>query len=139
MGLTLLSVQTPLSQVYTIVETVPGAGTLTAGTFGTGLLNNAPFLYTATPSFVPPNNTGGGQIDLTVNRKTTAQLGFNAAEAGALNAILAAVPNDPNIQAAILAPTTEAGLKTVYDQLLPGQGQGHLRCAGCRRPGPFRA
>jgi uncharacterized protein with beta-barrel porin domain len=95
------------------------------GTFGGGgVLNNAPFLYTATPSFVPPNGGAGGQIDLTVTRKTPAQLGFNAAEGGALNAILAAVPNDANIQAAILAPTTEAGLKSVYDQLLPGQGQG---------------
>jgi len=123
LGLTLLSVQTPVSEIYAILQTA-GAGTLTAGTFGgAGILNNAPFLYNATPSFVS-NGAGGGQIDLTVTRKTQAQLGFNNAEQGALNAILAAIPNDPNIQAAILAPTTEAGLKSVYDQLLPEQGQG---------------
>ncbi len=125
-GLTLQSLQIAPSQVYTIVETVPGQGTLTAGTFGTGLLNNAPFLYTAAASFVPAGdpNIDPSEIQLTVTRRTTAQLGFNAAEAGALDAVLNALPNDPNIQKVILAQTTEAGLKSAYDQLLPDQGQG---------------
>nr|MBA3812558.1 autotransporter domain-containing protein [Caulobacteraceae bacterium] len=125
-GLTLQSLQIAPTQVYTIVETVPGQGTLTAGTFGTGLLNNAPFLYTAAASFVPAGdpNVDPSEIQLTVTRRTTAQLGFNAAEAGALDAVLNALPNDPNIQKVILAQTTEEGLKSAYDQLLPDQGQG---------------
>ncbi|MEO8927380.1 MAG: autotransporter outer membrane beta-barrel domain-containing protein, partial [Caulobacteraceae bacterium] len=122
-GLTLLSVQSAPTQTYTILQTV-GAGTLTApATFGTGALPNAPYLYTANATFVPGPG-GGGAIDLTVARKTAAQLNFNAAEGSALDAILAAVPNDANIQKVILAQTTEAGLKSAYDQLLPDQGQG---------------
>jgi hypothetical protein len=126
-GLTLLSVQQAPTQNYTILKTVPGQGTLSVGTFGVStLLNNAPFLYTATASYVPAvdPNTQSSEINLTVARKTQAQLGFNNAEEGALNAILAAVPNDVNIQAAVLAQTTETSLKSVYDQLLPDQGQG---------------
>jgi hypothetical protein len=123
-GLTLLSVQSAPTADYVILQTT-GLGTLSVGTFGSSaLLNNAPFLYTASPSFIPNTTGGGGQIDLTVTRKTQAQLGFNNAEQGALDAVLAAVPNDANIQAAILAPTTEASFKAVYDQLLPEQGQG---------------
>ena len=124
-GLTLQSLQTALQQTYIVVQTVPGQGTLTAGAFGTQALNNAPFLYTATPSFAPAANAAGpSEILLTVGRKTAAQLGFNAAEGSALNAVLAALPNNPGIQSAVLAQTTEAGLKSVYDQLLPNQGQG---------------
>lgn len=123
-GLTLLSVQQALSQTYTVVQAV-GAGTITAGTFGgEGILNNAPFLYNATPSFVPASGGNGAQVDLTVTRKTQTELGFNNAEQAALGAVLAAVPADANIEAAILQPTTETGLKAAYDQLLPPQGQG---------------
>ena len=125
-GLTLLSLQTAQQQTYIVLQTVPGQGTLTAGTFNTGLLNNAPFLYTATPSYAPAANpaTDPSEILLTVGRKTPAQLGFNAAEGSALDAVLAALPKNPGIQSAILAQTTEVGLKSVYDQLLPSQGQG---------------
>src|SRR5665213_982457 len=125
-GLTLLSLQTVPQQTYIVLQTVPGQGTLSAGTFGSGLLNNAHFLYTATASYAPAANpaTDPSEILLTVGRKTPAQLGFNGAEASALNAVLAALPKNPGIQGAILAQTTEAGLKSVYDQLLPNQGQG---------------
>jgi hypothetical protein len=63
-------------------------------------------------------------VDLTVSRRTPAQLGFDAAEGSALNAVLAAIPANASIEQAVLAQTTEAGLKSVYDQLLPDQGQG---------------
>ena len=123
-GLTLLSVQEPLSQTYTIVQAV-GPGTITAGTFGgPGILGNSPFLYNATPSFVPASGGVGAQVDLTVTRKTQAELGFNNAEQAALDAVLAAVPADANIEAAILQPTTETTFKAAYDQLLPPQGEG---------------
>jgi hypothetical protein len=125
-GLTLQSVQSAPTQTYTIVQTVPGQGTISAGTFGSGQLANAPFLYTASAAFVPAGdpNVDSSEIQLTVARKTAAQLNFNAAEGGALDAVLAAIPQDANIQRVILAQTTEAGLKSVYDQLLPDQGQG---------------
>ncbi len=124
-GLTLLSLPTALTQVYTILQTAPG-GTLTAGTFATGLLDNAPFLFTANATYAPAANpaTDPSKILLTVSRKTATQLGFNAAEGAALDAVLAAAPKSSGIQSALLAQTNESGLKSVYDQLLPNQGQG---------------
>ena len=125
LGLNLLSVQYQEAAKYIIIET-SGQGTLTAGTFGAGTLNNAPYLYTATPSYVAsdPNNGGASEIQLTVTRRTPQQLGFNTAESAALDAVLKAIPANNSIQQAILAQTTETGLKSVYDQLLPNQGQG---------------
>ena len=117
-GLTMQSLQVPVTETYTILQTT-GSGTLSAGTFSTTTLADTPYLFTATPAVA-----NGNSIDLTVTRKTAAQLGFNAAEASAYNAILQALPNDTGIQAAVLAQTTQAGLKSVYDQLLPNQGQG---------------
>jgi hypothetical protein len=125
LGLNLLSVQYQAVATYTIIET-SGQGTLTAGTFGSGTLNNAPYLYTATPGYVAsdPNKGGASEIQLTVTRRTPQQLGFNAAEGAALDSVLAAIPANNSIQQAVLAQTTQAGLKSVYDQLLPDQGQG---------------
>jgi len=124
-GINMLSVQYAQVAKYNVIETT-GQGTITAGTFGSGTSNNAPWLYTATPTFVAsdPNNGGAAEVQLTVTRRTPQQLGFNAAEGAALDAVLAAVPANNSIQQSILAQTTEAGLKSVYDQLLPDQGQG---------------
>jgi hypothetical protein len=125
-GLTLESIQSAATQTYTILQTVPGQGTLTVGTFATGLLNDAPFLYDATPSAVLAADpaTESSEILLTVTRKNQAQLGFNNAEFTALDPTLAAIPRDASIQATILNQTTQTGLKLTYDQLLPDQGQG---------------
>jgi hypothetical protein len=122
----LQSLPTALTQTYTVLQTVPGQGTLTAGTFATGLLDNAPYLFSANASYAPAANaaTQSSEIQLTVTRKTPAQLGFNAAEGAALDAVLAAVPANAGITSALLTQTTQAGLKSVYDQLLPNQGQG---------------
>ena len=124
-GLTLRSIQSAQTNDYIILQT-SGAGTLTAGTFAAGVLNNAPYLYTATPGVEAGTaNCATNCIVLTVAQKTTAQLGINAAEASALDAVLKALPNDTHgIEAALLAQTTQAGFKGVYDQLLPSQGQG---------------
>jgi hypothetical protein len=126
LGLTLLSLQTDLTHTYTILQTVPGQGTITAGTFGAGVLNNAPFLFTATPSVIQAANpaTQSSTVNLTVTRRTPAELGFGRDETAALTAVLDALPNDLNIERAVLAQTTEAGLKSVFDQLLPDEGQG---------------
>jgi hypothetical protein len=118
-GMNFLSLQATPLEVYTILQAT-GGGTLTAGAFGSGAANNAPYLYIATPSYSPST----GQILVTVAQRTPAQLGFNKAEASALDAILAAVPANPEIEQTILAQTTQPGLKAVYDQLLPNQGQG---------------
>jgi hypothetical protein len=123
-GITLLSLPTSAQQVYTILQTT-GAGTLSAGTFASNAVGNAPFLYYANASYVPAATAGGpAAIDLTVTQKTAAQLGFNTAEGNALTAVLDAAPQNAAIQNALLTQTTQAGLRSVYDQLLPNQGQG---------------
>ncbi len=127
LGLTLQSLQTTLTHDYVILQT-SGGGTLTSGVFAGGVLNNAPYLYAATPSAVSGTaNCATDCIVLTVAQKTTSQLGVNAAEASALPAVLKALPNDNGvhgIEAALLSASTETAFKTVYDQLLPSQGQG---------------
>jgi hypothetical protein len=124
LGVSLLSIPTTVSQTYTVVQTT-GSGTLTTGTFNNGTVTNAPWLFTATAAYVAPAAPGDSSaIDLTVTRKSAAQIGFNAAEAAALDAVLAAAPNNTGIQTALLSQYTQAGLKTVYDQLLPNQSQG---------------
>lgn len=124
-GLTLLSVPKSLVSTFTILQTVPGQGTLSASTFNSGVAS-APWLYNAVATYVPSSNpaTTPSEIQLTVTQKTASQVGFNAAEAAALDAILAAAPNNSGVQAALLSQTTAAGLKSIYDQLMPNQGQG---------------
>lgn len=127
LGLSLLSVPTSASQTFVILQTVPGQGTLSAGTFGASQINSAPWLFTASAAYVPNVATPGGassELQITVAQKSAAALGFNAAEASALDAVLAASPQNPVIEHALLSQFTEAGLKSVYDQLLPNQGQG---------------
>ena len=123
LGVNLVSLQGAPQQTYTILQTT-GSGTLSAGTFATNAVGNAPFLYYANASYVPASGGGPASLNLTVTQKTAAELGFNTAEGNALSAVLAAAPLNAAIQSALLAQTTQAGLRSVYDQLLPGQNQG---------------
>jgi hypothetical protein len=123
-GISLLSIPKTPSVTYTVLQTT-GSGTLSVGTLGTAPIGSTPWLYTASASYVPPSaaTNGSSEIQLTVAQKTPTQLGFNASEAAALNAVLAAAPGNAGIQSALLSQTTETGLKSVYNQLLPSQGQ----------------
>ncbi|HEY2483407.1 MAG TPA: autotransporter domain-containing protein, partial [Caulobacteraceae bacterium] len=126
-GLTLQSLQLSAVQTYTVIQGAPGS--ITAPGLGATSLGNAPFLYSASASLVPVDPANGdSEIQLTVSRKTAAQLGFNRAEASAYDAVLAAlaVPTASSlgIQQALLAQDSEPGLKSVYDQMLPNQAQG---------------
>ncbi len=111
---------------YTILETVPGSGTLSVGALGPTALGNDPYLYSATASSTQAADPGtqSSTIQLTVTQKTTAELGFNAAQSAAYESVLAAIPNDAKIEQAILSQTTQAGFKAAYNQMLPNQGQG---------------
>lgn len=102
--------------VFTVVK----ATTLTSGTLSQTLLQNAPFLYVAQASA----NTTLGEVYLEVRRRTTAELGFRTAQAEAYNAVFDALKYDAGIQGALLSKTDAAGLTSVYDQLLPDQGEG---------------
>ena len=122
-GVTFSSLQIMPSETYVAVQTA-GAGTLSAGALGSSAPNLSPFLYSSTAAYVPAASGQPAEITVTAVQKTPTQLGFTNAEGAALPAVLADLPNLPNVQAAILAQTTQAGFKAVYDQLLPNQGQG---------------
>lgn len=127
-GLSMASLQIPVIESYTVIE---GAnGSINAPSLGAAGVGFTPFLYSAVASYAPGSTTANGddQINLTVTRKTAAQLGFNAEETSAFNAVLgtlsAPTADSVGIQQALLAQTSESGLKSVYDQLLPNQAQG---------------
>ncbi|HEY1449051.1 MAG TPA: autotransporter outer membrane beta-barrel domain-containing protein [Caulobacteraceae bacterium] len=125
-GLTLTSLQSNAIQTYTVILGAPGS--ISAPALGPTSIGNEPFFYSAVATFVPQDPAGDAEVQLVVRRKTTAELGFNAAEASALDAILADT-NSPaaansGIAHSLLAQTTEENLKSVYDQLLPNQNQG---------------
>lgn len=122
-GLTLSTLQAALTQTYVVVQTA-GGGTLTAGNFQTSSLAVAPFLYNETTAYIPAAAGQPAEITVTAGLKSQSQLGFNNAEQAALTAVLKAAPATLGIENALLAQTSTAGLKAVYDQLLPNQGQG---------------
>ena len=122
-GLTLSSLQSAANQTYVVVQTT-GAGTISAGTFTPGGGSVAPFLYNEQANYVPAGVGTPAEITVQAGLKSQAQLGFTNAEQSALNAVLTAAPANPAIESAILTQTTQAGLRGVYDQLLPSQGQG---------------
>ncbi len=124
LGLTLISLPNQLQQTFVVLQTA-GSGTLSVGGFGSGaVVTNAPFLFSATPTYTPIGSQGGGELSLTVTEKTAQQLGFNTAEGDALSAVIAASSANPAIVQGLLGPTTQSGFRAVYDQLLPNQGQG---------------
>jgi hypothetical protein len=116
-GLSLLSFPAAGASVYTILQTT-GGGTLSVGPFGSGAIGDSPWLYSVVPTATPDS------IQVTVTQKSQAELGFNNAEYASLPAVTAAAPANKAVQDAILSQTTEAGLKGVYDQLVPSQGLG---------------
>ena len=134
-GLSLATLQTTPNETYTIMYGAPG--TISATALGATTIGNTPYLYTAAASYVAssPASTaigaapaGDSAINLTVALKSASQLGFNAAEAAAYVPILTTLqtPTAANqgIQDALLGQSTQSGLKSIYDQLLPNQNQG---------------
>ena len=121
-GINLSGIQAAGTQTYIVIQAV-GAGTISAGTFSNAGVTDAPFLYNEQTQYQTTTD-GHGEITVTAGLKSQSQLGFTNAEAAALPAILADAPTVPGLQSALLSQTTQAGLKSVYDQLLPSQGQG---------------
>jgi hypothetical protein len=121
-GINLASIQSTPTETYIVIQAVNG-GTISAGTFANGV-SVAPYLYNEQATYVAPTATTGAEITVQAGLKTQSQLGFTNAEFSALPAILADASAVPGLQNALLSQNTQAGLKSVYDQLLPAQGQG---------------
>jgi len=117
------------SKVAAAINSLTGAeGTyvvLNANTLnGTPVLSTdaavLPFMFTGTVAATT------NQITLTIQRKTTDQLGLNRAEASIFDAIMAAAPNDADLAASLLDNADQASFKRQYDQLLPDHSGGNF-------------
>ncbi len=117
-GVSLDSIQTAQSAKYIFVETSGAAGSLTVGNIGQALLQNAPFLYTATSS------SDAANLYVTLTLKTPTQLGLNASGTAAFDAVFQALTKDAALGDAMIAPTTKFGFLQLYNQMLPDQGIG---------------
>jgi hypothetical protein len=100
--------------------TVVQANTLTAGTINDTLLGLSPFIYKVGVDA----NTTAGTVDITIRRRTAAEAGLNAAEAGAYDAFYTALSADAEVRDAFLARATRDSFLKLYDQLLPEQEEG---------------
>jgi len=112
-GATLLSLPSG-TQTFNIVK----AGSLTTASTDANLLTTLPYLFDGTLH----SNTAAGTISLTVSTKTPTELSLNQAESSAFSAVLAALPQDPSVQSAVISTTTRKSFLSAYDQLLPNSG-----------------
>ncbi len=96
------------------------AGTLTAGSIDQTLLGAVPFLYQASLRVDTAQNT----LFTDVRRRTSTELGLNAAEAAAYSSIFANFDHDPGVRDALLGKTDQAGFYKLYDQLMPDNSGG---------------
>ena len=94
------------------------AGTLTSGGPDSSLLTDLPMI------FVGSVTTTGTAVDVSVRRRTTAELGLSGGRAAAYDAFYAAFDADPGVAAAVLAKTTNADFNRLYDQFLPDYSGG---------------
>jgi hypothetical protein len=112
-GATLLSLPSG-TQTFNIVK----AGSLTTASTDANLLTALPYLFDGTLH----SNTATGTIALTLSTKSPTELSLNRAETSAFSAVLAALPQDPSIQSAVISTTNRKSFLAAYDQLLPNSG-----------------
>jgi hypothetical protein len=103
-----LSSAPPLSgQTFTIVK----ANSLSTGNLSASL--TLPYMFNGSLS------TTTNTIQITVNTKSTTQLGLNKSETVAFNAIYADLPQDSGVQTALINAADRPTFIGAYDQLLP--------------------
>ncbi|MBV9997098.1 MAG: autotransporter outer membrane beta-barrel domain-containing protein [Caulobacteraceae bacterium] len=110
-GVSLDKLQTASSATYVFVHT-RGPGDLSIGSLGSSQVIG-PYLYTGALS------QAAADLDLNLRLKTPAEMGFNASEAAAFEAIIAAAARDAPVSAALAMQSTRAGLISLYDQIVP--------------------
>jgi hypothetical protein len=105
------------TETFHLINVQPG-GQLTLGALDTSLLANTPYIYAASIS-----NTAS-TVDLTIARKTAAQLDLPSSIAGGYEPVVAAVSGDATLGQALLLPTTRNAFISNYNQLLPEHSGG---------------
>ena len=101
---------------YVIVD----ATTLDAGDLDDSLLTLSPYIYDISTDADEAADT----VTLRVGRRAAEEIGFNAAQTSAYDAVYAALLEDEEIRGAILAQTNREGFLDLYNQFLPDQLEG---------------
>ncbi len=116
-----VSVQSVLTtpQSYTIIS----SPNLSVGATDTSLLTQTPYLFAAGLS----TNQAAGTVTLSLRRRTASELGLNANQAKGFESVYASLGNDVGVQSGVLNQTTQAGLVSAYNQLLPDHSGGQFR------------
>jgi hypothetical protein len=122
LGIDLLTTA-PTAQTYTVIAA--NSLVLTGAPSGSALLLDVPYLVNGTVT----TNPSAGTVSLTVVDKTAQQLGLNLGQSQSLSAVLAALPNDSDIQSALLSTYTKSAFLGVYNQLLPDYAGGVFQLA----------
>ncbi len=97
---------------------VISAGSLTAGTFGQGLLDNAPYMYVASA------RADGNDVYLDVRRRTASEIGLARSGAAAYDTLFGSLAGDKEVANLFLGINDKATFLQNYNQLLPDQGEG---------------
>ena len=127
---------------YTILQTAPGALNIGPTANIASLTSNTPYLFVATPKV---DQVANGRLYVEVSRRTAAQAGMTASQAGAYDAIYQALGSSTKLQTAFLSQTTGPGFFNLYNQVLPEHSGAQLyslmsgvgsvsRALGDRRP-----
>ena len=93
------------------------AGNLTLGSTMANLVSaNVSFVNTYNAQLDPTN---ANNIQLTVRRRTTGEMGLNPNMSAAFNGAITAINKDPEVAAAVLAPSDREGFLAAFRQLMP--------------------
>jgi hypothetical protein len=103
--------------------TVISATHLTTSVTDTDLTGQTPYLFVAGFHADPV----AGTVVVNIRRRTAEEAGLNRAEGEALDPVYNNLPADEGIQRAFLAQTTQPGLVSTLDQMLPDYAGGTFR------------
>ena len=106
---------------YTIIK----AGALSDLTGGALAATAIPYVLVGTETSSAATNS----ISIDLRTKTTAELQLNPAESSAFAALYSNLPNDPQIENALLNTYSKSAFQTIYDQLLPDYSGGVFELA----------
>ena len=115
-----------LSPLFTETSyTVVAAKSLLNGTSDSLVLSQVPYVLVGSAT----TNTSAGTISIDLRRRTAAEMGLNPAQAAGLNAIYSSLPNDADIESAVLNQYTRSDFLGLYNQMLPDYSGGVFELA----------
>jgi hypothetical protein len=120
LGISLLSAPTG-EQTFTLIK----AASLVAPGSPSVLAITAPYLFSATGLV----DTTAGTVSVDIRRRTSAEMGLNKSEAGALSATYAALNQDSALRGVLFGATTRSSFITPYDEMLPDHAGDVFRTA----------